>query len=113
MGAPDSLFSTIVVLSEDADPIIHMTSQDWPKLRDSVVDSILQALLRGTKQAAPGFPDADFSLSLRLATSALAKVSLRRSKFLNIVLSKVTMCSYVKSVAFLLQHLLTRDALLI
>ena len=73
LGA-DNLLVAFNVPAKDAEVTIHMTSEDWPKARDSVANSVLQALLRAREQAAPGFPDADFGLSLRLAVSALAKV---------------------------------------
>ena len=80
LGAPDELLPTQVVPAKNVEAIIHMTSQDWPKLRESVVNSVLQALLCATEQAAPGFPDADFGLSLRLAVSTLAKVRLETKR---------------------------------
>ena len=77
LGA-DNLLVAFTVPAKDAEATIHLTSGDWPRLRDSVINSLLQALLRGREQAAPGFPHADFGLSLRLAVSALAKVRLEK-----------------------------------
>ena len=77
LGA-DNLLVAFTVPVKDAEATIHLTSEDWPRPRDSMIKSVLQALLRGREQAAPGFPDADFSLSLRLAVSALAKVRLEK-----------------------------------
>lgn len=79
LGA-DNLLVAFTVPAKDAEATIHMTSEDRPRLRDSVLKSVLQALLRGREQAAPGFPDADFGLSLRLAVSALAKVRLQKPR---------------------------------
>ncbi|CAF9936365.1 MAG: hypothetical protein HETSPECPRED_010308 [Heterodermia speciosa] len=74
LSSPDDLLARITVSANDAEATIHMTSQEWPHPSDSMINSVLQALRRGIGQAAPGFPDADFGLSLRLAVSALAKL---------------------------------------
>ncbi|KAL8792333.1 MAG: hypothetical protein Q9195_005036 [Heterodermia aff. obscurata] len=76
----DNLFVASTAPAKDAEATIHMTSEDWPKLRDSVLNSVLQALLRGREQAAPGFPDADFGLFLRLAVSAFTKHTIEALK---------------------------------
>ena len=75
-----------------------------------MINSVLQALRRGIGQAAPGFPDADFGLSLRLAVSALAKVRLEKMKIPQIVHAILAMYSFARSLKFSLQQQMTHDA---
>ena len=74
ISTPDSLLGTAIIPTEGTESTIRLTSQDWPVPRDLELRSVLQALLNALHQAAPGFPDADLDLSIRLAILSLGKV---------------------------------------